>query len=116
LVAVRSLEAVAAQHAKRYKIESLKRAEASALTMQATTASEQSKCETTQLFVGCAVTVTESTILGKLTMFAQQIQPHHSQQHTGLATSSGARLSYCPLLAVRVINVQEKEKLSQNYF
>jgi len=66
-------------------------AEASAPITPGTTASEQSKFETTQLFVGYVGMVTDPVTLGRLIMFAQQIQPHHSHQHTGLATSFAAK-------------------------
>jgi len=88
---VLSAEVVAAHLAKPSKIESLNLAEASAPTTPVTTASEQSKYVTAQLFVGYVGKGTDPVTLGRLTMFAQQIQPHHSHQHTGLATLFAAK-------------------------
>jgi predicted PhzF superfamily epimerase YddE/YHI9 len=68
LVAVPSAEAVAAHLAKPNKIESLNLAEASAPITPGTTASEQSKFETTQLFVGYVGMVTDPVTLGRPTM------------------------------------------------
>ena len=68
MVAARSLEAVAVHLAKPSKIESLNLAEASAPITPGTTASEQSKCETTRLFVGYVEKGTDPVTLGRLTM------------------------------------------------
>ena len=68
MVVVPSLEAVAVHLAKPNKIESLNLAEASAPITPGTTASEQSKCETTQLFVGYVGKGTDPVTLGRLTM------------------------------------------------
>jgi hypothetical protein len=68
LVVVLSAEVVAAHLAKPNKIESLNLAEASAPITPGTTASEQSKFETTQLFVGYVGMVTDPVTLGRLTM------------------------------------------------
>jgi len=68
LVAVPSAEVVAAHLAKPNKIESLNLAEASAPITPGTTASEQSKFETTLLFVGYVGKGTDLVTLGRLTM------------------------------------------------
>ena len=86
-----SAEVVAAHLAKPNKIESLNLAEASAPITPGTTASEQSKCVTVQLFVGYVGMVTDPVTLGKLTMFAQQIQPHPLHPRIGHATLFAAK-------------------------
>ena len=68
MVAVLSAEAVAVHHAKPSKIESLNLAEASAPTTPGTTASEQNKFETTQLFVGYVGKGIGPVTLGRPTM------------------------------------------------
>ena len=91
MVAVPSAEAVAAHLAKPNKIESLNLAEASAHTTPGTTASEQNKFETTLLFVGYVGMGTDLVTLGRLTMFAQQIQPHPLHPRIGHATLFAAK-------------------------